>query len=91
MFFPGSRYQKQAVYSVTLEAGAVVTAVTLPLPTNPALRGFHRRKQSERLDLLANFYLGDATAFWIICDVNNAVVPDALSNHPMIGVPQKGT
>jgi hypothetical protein len=91
MFFPGSRYQNQPQYTVTLANGVTVTAVQLPLPTNPTLLGFHTRKQGQRLDLLANFYLNDATTFWKFCDANNAMVPDALATHPMIGVPQKGT
>ena len=91
MFFPGSRYQNQTQYRVKLANGTSVTAITLPLPTNPSLIGYHARKQGERLDLLANYYLNDATTFWRFCDANDAVVPDALVTHALIGVPQKGT
>ena len=91
MFFPGSRYQNQTQYTVKLANGTSVTAVTLPLPTNPSLIGYHARKQGQRLDLLANYYLNDATTFWRFCDANDAVVPDALVTHALIGVPQKGT
>ncbi|HME37164.1 MAG TPA: hypothetical protein VKF84_18175 [Candidatus Sulfotelmatobacter sp.] len=91
MFFPGSRYQNQPQYTVTLANGVQVTAVVPPLPTTPALIGYHTRKVGERLDLLGNYYLNDATTFWRFCDANNAVVPDALATHATIGVPQKGT
>jgi len=91
MFFPGSRYQNQTQYTVTLANGTTVTAVALPLPTNPVLLGYHTVKQGQRLDLLGNYYLNDATTFWRFCDANDAVVPDALATHPTIGVPQKGT
>jgi len=91
MFFPGSRYLNQPQYTVTLPNGTKVTAVALPLPTNPALLGYHARKQGQRLDLLANYFLNDATAFWRFCDANDAMVPDALAVQPMIGVPQKGS
>jgi len=91
MFFPGSRYQKQPQYTVTLANGTTVTAVVPPLPTSPALLGYHTRKQGQRLDLLANYYLNDATTFWRFCDGNDAVVPDALATHAKIAVPQKGT
>ena len=91
MFFPGSRYYKQPQYTLTLPNGVSVTAVKLPLPTNPTLLGYHTRKLGERLDLLGNYYLNDATTFWRFCDANNAVVPDALAVRPLIGVPQKGT
>jgi hypothetical protein len=91
MFFPGSRYIKQGQYMVKLADGTQVSAVTLPLPTSPALIGYHTRKEGQRLDLLANYYLNDATQFWRFCDANDAIVPDALATHSQIGVPKKGT
>jgi hypothetical protein len=90
MFFPGSRYINHPQYTTTLN-GATVTAVALPLPTDPTVIGYHSRKQGQRLDLLGNYYLKDATTFWKFCDANNAVVPDALATHATIAVPQKGT
>jgi hypothetical protein len=91
MFFSGSRYQNQTTYTTTLADGTTATAVRLPLPSNPPLLGFHKRQQGERLDLIANYYLGDATGTWQICDGNNALAPDALAIRPLIGVPKKGT
>ncbi|HEY4364592.1 MAG TPA: hypothetical protein VGN17_26750 [Bryobacteraceae bacterium] len=91
MFFPGSRYQNQAQYTVKRKDGSSVTAVVLPVPTNPELIGYHARKQGQRLDLLGNYYLNDATTFWRFCDGNDAMVPDALATHQMIAVPKKGT
>jgi hypothetical protein len=91
MFFSGSRYQKQATYTVVLADGTVASVVKLPLPGTAPLAGFHRKLQSERLDLIANYYLNDATTFWRLCDANNSIVPDALAAHPLIGVPKQGT
>lgn len=90
MFFPGSRYQNQATYFLVLSNGTVVNVVKLPLPSSAPLIGFHKRQQGERLDLIGNHYLSDATAFWRLCDANNAVVPDALATHALIGIPTKG-
>jgi hypothetical protein len=90
MFFPGSRYQNQPTNSVTLPDGTQATAVTIPLPKATPLAGFHRRRQGDRLDLIANHYLGDPTAFWHVCNANNAVVPDALLTQELIGIPAKG-
>ena len=90
MFFPGSRYINQPTYTVTLSGGTVVSAVKLPLPSPGPLIGYHKVLQGERLDLIANHYLSDATTFWRLCDANNAVAPDALITHPMLGVPKKG-
>jgi hypothetical protein len=91
VFFPGSRYQNQATYTTVLADGTVTSVVKLPLPLTAPLIGFHRKQQSERLDLISNHYLNDATTFWRLCDANNAMVPDALASHPLIGVPTKGT
>jgi hypothetical protein len=91
MFFPGSRYLNQPTYTITQPDGTVLTAVVPPLPTSPTLLGYHTSKQSDRLDLLGNFYLQDATTFWKFCDANDAVVPDSLNTHALIAVPQKGT
>lgn len=87
MFFAGSRYLNQPTYTVTTPTGATVTATTLPLPSTPTVRGFHRRMQGQRLNLLANFYLTDATAFWRLCDTSGTIAPDALAARPLVGVP----
>jgi hypothetical protein len=89
MFFPGSRYEKAGTYTVQEPAGAVVTVTRLPLPRAAPLRGYHRRLEGQRLDLIAARYLADATTFWRLCDANNALVPDALAAHDLIGIPTK--
>jgi hypothetical protein len=87
MFFSGSRYEKVGKTTVTKADGTIVTVTKLPLPLNNPLLGFHRRQQGQRPDLIASHYLSDATAFWKLCDANNAMVPDALSAHGLIGIP----
>ena len=87
MFFPGSRYASLSPYDVTLPGGTMVQAIPLPLPGSPAVLGYHRRTQGQRLDHIAARYLGDATAFWRLCDANDAVVPDALAARDLIGIP----
>jgi len=87
MFFPGSRYLTVATYTMTLPDGSVVALTRTPLPSTLTLMGYHRRLQGQRLDLIASRYLADPTAFWQLCDANNAMVPDALAAHSLIGVP----
>ncbi|HET7504597.1 MAG TPA: hypothetical protein VFK02_26425 [Kofleriaceae bacterium] len=87
---PSSRYRDLGTYTVITETGATVTATRLPLPAGGALRGFHRRLEGQRLDLIANHYLTDPTAFWRLCDANGAMVPDALGAHDLVGIPVKG-
>ncbi len=90
MFFPGSRYAKAGTYIVTLPDGRQVAATRLPLPAVGSLIGYHRRQEGQRLDLIAYRYLADATAFWRLCDANDAMLPDALAAHDLIGIPRKG-
>jgi hypothetical protein len=91
MFFPGSRYEHVGKVTVTRADGTIVTVTKLPLPVQNPLLGFHRRLEGQRLDLIAAHYLKNATAFWRLCDVNNAMVPDALAAHDLIGIPAQGS
>jgi hypothetical protein len=91
MFFPGSRYQNVGTYTFTTASGAIVTTTNLPLPASVPLLGYYQRSQGQRLDLIANSYLSDPTAFWRLCDANGSVVPDALPSHALIGIPGKGS
>jgi hypothetical protein len=91
MVFSGSRYEKSGTYTVTRSDGTTVTALRLPLPAAPVLQGFYpRRADVSRLDLVAAHFLKDATAFWRLCDANDAVSPDALAAHDLIGIPPAG-
>jgi hypothetical protein len=87
MFFRGSRYEKAGTYTVPAANGAPVLVVRLPIRPAPAVRGFHRRLDAERLDLLAANYQGDATAFWRLCDASGAVSPDALAARDRVAIP----
>jgi len=87
MFFPGSRYANLTTYTMTMPDGTIVAVTRTPLPSASTLMGFHRRLQGQRLDLIASRYLADATAFWQLCDANNAMVPDALASHGLVGIP----
>jgi|HubBroStandDraft_6_1064221.scaffolds.fasta_scaffold04201_8 hypothetical protein len=87
MFFPGSRYGSMATYQVARPDGTLVRAVKLPLPGPALVLGYHGRLACQRLDLIAAHYLTDATAFWRLCDANNAMVPDALGAADLVGIP----
>ncbi len=89
MVFPGSRYVTMVAYTIKKADGTVVSVTRLPLPVQTPLLGYHRRLQGERLDLIASHYLSDATTFWRLCDANNAMAPDALGSHDLIGIPGK--
>jgi hypothetical protein len=87
MTFPGSRYEKTGTSVLTRPDGTKVQSLRLPLPEPALVRGYYRRSDGQRLDLIANAFLKDATAFWRLCDANNAVVPDSLAARDLVGVP----
>ncbi len=90
MFFLGSRYEKAGTYQTAGPRGATVTVTNLPLPHSGPLAGTHRLGAGQRLDHVAARYLGDATAFWRLCDANNAMVPDMLAARQLVGIPAGG-
>ena len=87
MFFPGSRYLNMTTYQVTGPAGARVTVTRLPLPNPQPVVGWYQMPDGHQLDLVAYQFLNDATAFWVLCDTNGSVAPEALASHPLIAVP----
>jgi hypothetical protein len=87
MFYPGSRYASMGTYTFTRSDGSVVSVVRLPQPLGNPVIGYHRRQSGQRLDLIASHYLAEATAFWRLCDANDAVVPDALAAHDLVAIP----
>ena len=88
MFFPGSRYLNLTRYSLVRPDGTTVQVTRLPLPGPALVLGYYRRGAAQRLDLIANHFLADATTFWRLCDANNSVVPDALANRELVGIPR---
>jgi hypothetical protein len=87
MFFPGSRYINLTTYQVKLAGGTTVTATRMPLPLTTPVQGYYPRPNSQRLDQIASYFLSDATAFWQLCDANDAMAPDALAVQSLIGIP----
>jgi hypothetical protein len=87
MIFPGSRYEKTGTFVLTRSDGTMVQSLRLPLPGPALVQGYYRRSEGQRLDLIANAFLKDATAFWRLGDANNAVVPDSLAARDLIGIP----
>lgn len=84
-----SRYAGVNTYTVTDRRGREVTIVAVPnRPTQETL-GTHLRRQGQRLDHLAQKYLGDATSFWRICEINDAMTADVLAEAPEVQIPTK--
>lgn len=89
MFDEKSRYYGLETYEVTDHRGRKAPVVPTP-PVSPETElGVHLRVQGQRLDHLAHRYLGNASGFWRICDLNGVMLPEALSEAREIRIPRK--
>jgi hypothetical protein len=87
LFDPRSRYAGLATFVVRDSRGRSVEVVPpAPAPAQ-ALRGRHIRRQGERPDHLAAFYLGDAAGYWRLAEMNDAMTAEALSERPELDIP----
>ena len=82
LFPPTSRYH--GIDTETLETADGKTIIYLrrrfvPPPERFALLQEHTVTQGERLDNITAKYLGDPEQFWRVCDANNAMRPDELT------------
>lgn len=89
MFDPKSRYASLTPYPVTDRRGRSLMVVPTPDASDEVLLGYHRRIQGERLDHLANAYLGDGAGFWRICELAEVMLPDALAEAHEVPIPAK--
>ena len=77
-----SRYNGVATATLQSPDGRTIIYLTrrfVPSSDRFALLQLHAVTQGERLDNITAQYLGDPTAFWRICDANNAMRPDELT------------
>ena len=82
MFPINSRYL--GIVTATIETADRKTIIYLrrrfvPSPDRFALLLEHVVTQGERLDNITAQYLGDPEQFWRVCDANNAMRPDELT------------
>ncbi len=89
IFDRASRYVKPPLepYSAVDRRGREVKALPMIEPPIESSVGQYVRKQSQRLDHLAASFVGDAHAFWRIAEVNEALLPDSLSEVERIKIP----
>ena len=89
MFDPKSRYISTVPYTATDRRGRLVTVVPAPDKPVQTLLGEHRLIQGQRLDHLAFHYLDDPAGYWRICELADAMTPDALAEARDIPIPAK--
>lgn len=92
VFKNNSRYLKYAsLSSATDRRGREVACLTpARLPVQVEL-GKHRHKEGQRLDHLAEHYLGDATQYWRIAFQNDAISADQIAEAQFVSIPVKGS
>jgi nucleoid-associated protein YgaU len=85
LFSSTSRYYGLATATFTPPGGQAIAYVLrrfVPAPEQFQVIQEHTIVQGDRLDNLANQYLGDPTLFWRLCDANRAVRPEELTETP---------
>ena len=88
MFDEKSRYKDEPLIYRRDARGRTVAVVPVPAAPEQSIRGYHLLKQGQRLDHLSNAYLADPAGFWQICEANDAMLPDALSEQAEIAIPK---
>ncbi|MET8336025.1 LysM domain-containing protein [Streptosporangium canum] len=84
-FPPNSRYAATPILAHDAGDGqppiACLGRRLVPRPERLGAMGEHTVVEGDRLDLLANRYLGDPELWWRIADANVAAHPDELTAH----------
>jgi hypothetical protein len=85
LFIASSRYYGLDTSTFTPAGGQTIAYVLrrfVPAPEQFQVIQEHTVVQGDRLDNLANQYLGDPTLFWRLCDANGAMRPEELTGTP---------
>jgi hypothetical protein len=82
-----SRYLNLVPYSRQDHRGRQVSVLPVPPPPDDALLGIHLLRQGERLDHLAFRYLSNPAGFWRICEMNDVMLAEALTEQREISIP----
>jgi hypothetical protein len=90
VFDPKSRYVKYASAATATDRRGRRVACVTPAEVPPQTElGRHRLRQGQRLDHLADHYLGDPAGFWRIAEINDAMTPEAALDTPLVAIPTR--
>ena len=82
LFAANSRYAGMDTATLSLPQGKTLIYLVrrfVPPPERFQLLQEHVVTQGERLDNITAQYMGDPTLFWRLCDANNALRPEELT------------
>jgi hypothetical protein len=88
MFPATSRYSGIALTRLQTADGRTVPYLSrrfLPPAAAAITLAEHIVTQDERLDNITARYLGDPEQFWRVCDANNAMLPEELTDEAALG------
>ncbi len=80
-FPPDSRYNGLSIKQHTASDGTIRPYLQrrfVPAAEEFSTLRIHRTKQNERLDQIAASEIGNAEAFWMLCDANGVIWPEDL-------------
>ncbi|MBN1875045.1 MAG: hypothetical protein JXA33_12505 [Anaerolineae bacterium] len=89
MFDSKSRYANLETYTVKDRRGRTVTVTPVPERPIQTLLGYHLLHQGQRLDHLAQKYLDDPAGFWRICEMNDVMLAETLSEADEVAIPRR--
>ncbi len=89
MFNDRSRYKNEETYQVEDSRGRMVSVVPVPNPLPQVIQGYHLLKQGQRVDHLAAKYINNPAGFWRVCEANDVMLPESLSEQQEIAIPHK--
>ena len=87
MFDAKSRYAKAMPVHLVDGRGRTVEAIPPAPRPGQTLRGIHARKQNERPDHLAALYVSDASGYWRLAEMNDAMTAEVLSELREVAIP----
>jgi hypothetical protein len=91
VFDASSRYVLFAGLSTAPDRKGRSVPCVLPARIPPmANLGLHRRREGQRLDHLADRYLGEPTAFWRIAAHNDAMTVEQVADSGLVAIPVRG-
>lgn len=84
LFLANSRYFGLEPITLAVAGRSIVYLPRrfVPSPSRFQTVSEHQVVAGERLDQIAARYFGDPTLFWRLCDANNALRPESLSEQP---------
>ena len=89
MFDKKSRYVNQKTCLATDHRGRIIPVVPVPDTPQEISIGLHILRQGQRLDHLAKKYLDNPAGFWRICELNEVMLPEALTEAQEIAIPRR--